>query len=175
MLAVAHGWRFELSETTFKLVAAAMLILAFVVQRDIFKFASLISLTLVFTVLFGEGRGPRDFVRSFFGVHKVVETDNGQFRILMHGVTEHGAQRIRNASGQPVSGRPEALTYYHDASPLVEGIAAMRARRNGPIRIAIIGLGTGSLACQVNPDDVLHFYEIDSAVRSSVVRRSNTC
>jgi hypothetical protein len=142
----------------------AILVLAFVFQRDVLKFSSLVGLALLFTFLFGEDSGKRDFVRSFFGVHKVQETDNGQFRILKHGVIEHGAQRIRDADGRPVTGRPEVLTYYYDGSPLAQGIAAMRERRNGPIRLGIVGLGAGSLACHTSPGDLLHFYEIDPAV-----------
>ena len=34
----------------------------------------------------------------------------------------------------------------------------------GPIRFAVIGLGTGSLACRAGPDDVVHYYEIDPAI-----------
>ena len=166
VLVVAQIWRDELSDTAFNVMVGAVLVLAFVFQRDVLKFTSLIGLAFVLTILLGADSGQRDFVRSFFGVHKVIETDNGQFRILKHGIIEHGAQRIRDASGQPVTGRPEALTYYHDGSPLVEGIAAMRERRNGSIRLAIVGLGTGSLACQTNPGDFIHFYEIDPAVVS---------
>lgn len=164
MFAVARGSHYEFIDNEFEFAVVAILIVAFVFQRDPLKFASLIGLAFVFTILFGADSGQRDFVRSFFGVHKVLETDNGQFRILKHGIIEHGAQRIRDASGQPVTGRPEVLTYYHDESPLVQGIAAMRERRNGPIRLAIVGLGTGSLACQTNPGDLLHYYEIDPAV-----------
>ena len=40
----------------------------------------------------------------------------------------------------------------------------MRAARDGPIRIGVVGLGTGSLACQTEPGDTLRFYEIDPAV-----------
>ena len=75
----------------------------------------------MFVVLFGADAGKRDFVRSFFGVHKVMESDGGQFRILKHGTIEHGAQRIRDDDGKPLTGRPEPITYYHDQSPMVAG------------------------------------------------------
>ena len=45
-------------------------------------------------------------MRSFFGVHKVVESADGRFRMLYHGTTIHGAQRIRDDAGNPVTGRP---------------------------------------------------------------------
>ena len=79
--------------------------------------------------LFGADAGKRDFVRSFFGVHKIQEADDGQFRILKHGTIEHGAQRIRDADGKPLTGRPAAITYYHDKSPMVEG-PERRARQD---------------------------------------------
>ena len=33
-------------------------------------------------------------VRSFFGVHKIVVTPHGQYHVLMHGTTIHGAREI---------------------------------------------------------------------------------
>jgi spermidine synthase len=41
---------------------------------------------------------------------------------------------------------------------------AVRARNAGPIRYAVIGLGTGSLACRAQPADTVHYYEIDPAI-----------
>jgi len=103
-------------------------------------------------------------VRSFFGVHKINETADGQFRVFQHGTTEHGAQRIRNPDGTPVTGRPEPLTYYHVASPIAQGIKGARDRKQGPINLAVIGLGTGSTACLTEPNDKLTYYEIDPSV-----------
>ena len=40
----------------------------------------------------------------------------------------------------------------------------MRARVGGPIRYAVVGLGAGSLACRAEPDDIVHYYEIDPAI-----------
>ena len=34
-------------------------------------------------------------VRSFFGVHKIYDTPNEEFRVLMNGTTVHGAQQTR--------------------------------------------------------------------------------
>jgi hypothetical protein len=103
-------------------------------------------------------------VRSFFGVAKVVESPDGQFRILQHGTTMHGAQRIRAADGAPVNGRPEQLLYYWDGSGIAHTFDAVRAQRQGPIRYAVIGLGTGSLACRAEPQDAVDYYEIDPAI-----------
>jgi hypothetical protein len=47
---------------------------------------------------------------------------------------------------------------------MAEGIAAVRAHGMGTIKMAVIGLGTGSLAFYFEPGDTLDFYEIDPAV-----------
>jgi hypothetical protein len=164
MVAGERLFRPEFSETEFNMWMVALLALALLVHRTTLKFASVIALAFVFTVLFGADSGERDFVRSFFGVHKVAESDGGQFRVLKHGTIEHGAQRIRDAQGRPLTGRPDVLTYYHDRSPMAQGLRAARARKGAPIRIAVVGLGTGSLACQIKPGDELTYYEIDPAV-----------
>jgi hypothetical protein len=103
-------------------------------------------------------------VRSFFGVHKVADSEDGRFRILSHGTTLHGAERIRDGSGNPVSGRPDILMYYYDGSAMAQVMDAVRVRTAGPIRYAVVGLGAGSLACRAKPADTLRFYEIDPAI-----------
>ncbi len=88
------------SRILFNLWVAALLVLAFGVYRNVATFAGVITASLLFVFLFGADAGRRDFVRSFFGVHKVMESDAGQFRILKHGTIEHGAQRIRDDEWQ---------------------------------------------------------------------------
>jgi spermidine synthase len=163
-LYAAYVWQSELTETSFNLWVAALLVLAFGFSHYVLTFAGIIAASLMFVVLFGADAGKRDFVRSFFGVHKVMESDGGQFRVLKHGTIEHGAQRIRDASGRPLTGRPEPITYYHEQSPMVQGLKAARLKRGGPVNVAVVGLGTGTLACQMKPGDQLTYYEIDPAV-----------
>ena len=103
-----------------------------------------------------------DRVRSFFGVHKVVDRADG-VRVLQHGTTIHGAERMIDIeAGSGV--RPVPLTYFHANSATVQTIAAARARTGGPITVAIIGLGAGTLACYSEPGDDWTYYEIDPAV-----------
>ncbi len=102
--------------------------------------------------------------RSFFGVHKVHDSDDGQYRLLQHGTTTHGAQRIRDEAGKQVTGRPEPLTYYFRGSPISEVLDAARARKGAPLKIAAVGLGAGSMTCLVDPADELGFFEIDPTV-----------
>ena len=56
------------------------------------------------------------------------------------------------------------MTYFHANSATVQTIAAARARTGGPITVAIVGLGAGTLACYSEPGDDWTYYEIDPAV-----------
>jgi spermidine synthase len=104
-------------------------------------------------------------VRSFFGVAKVIETSDHRFRILQHGTTMHGGQRIEAPDGErPADERPEQLLYYFDGSGIAQTFDAMQAQTAHPQRYAVIGLGTGSLACRARPGDHIDFYEIDPAI-----------
>jgi hypothetical protein len=104
-------------------------------------------------------------VRSFFGVHRVVEDPTGRFRILMHGTTLHGAEHIRNADGTPASGgRPEPLTYFYFGGPIGDAIAASRASQGRLAGVAVVGLGAGSLACHRQEGEAWTFFELDPHV-----------
>jgi hypothetical protein len=103
-------------------------------------------------------------VRSFFGVHKIEVTPDGRFRTLRHGMELHGAQRLTTDDGKPFTGRAELSTYYHRASPIAEAIAAVQAKKGGPINMAVIGLGAGLMACLARPEDKLDYYEIDTDI-----------
>ncbi len=164
MLVVSGLNGHELPDRSFNLWIAAILVLSLALQRSVATFAGAIAASVLFIVLFGVDAGKRDFVRSFFGVHKVQEVDGGRFRILKHGTIEHGAERIRNEDGTPVTGRPVPITYYHDQSPMAQGLRAARQKSGGAISAAVVGLGTGTLACQMEPGDQVTFYEIDPAV-----------
>jgi len=103
-------------------------------------------------------------VRSFFGVARVEESADGRFRVLSHGTTLHGAERIRDANGNPVGGRPDVLMYYSDGSAMAQVMDVVRARNPSGIRYAVVGLGAGSLACRAQAADTVHYYEIDPAI-----------
>ena len=102
--------------------------------------------------------------RSFFGVTRIDETGDGAIRRMMHGTTLHGAIRLRNTDGSPVSGRPTPTTYYTLAGPMGETIAAIRKARGSLDHAAVVGLGAGTLACHFGPSERVTFYEIDPVV-----------
>src|ERR1700730_11289917 len=148
---------------TFNRAAMVLLLACVAFWRAHIPFAAIIASVLVAShTLFEQPETVS--VRSFFGVAKVVESPDGQFRILQHGTTMHGAQRIRAADGAPVNGQPEQLLYSRDRSGVGQTFDAVRAQRQGPIRYAVIGLGTGSLACRAEPQDTVDYYEIDPAI-----------
>lgn len=51
--------------------------------------------------------------RSFFAVHSIFQTQNGQGRYLQHGNTLHGAERAADAAGNPLTARTEPASYFH--------------------------------------------------------------
>jgi hypothetical protein len=153
-----------LNETAFNSTVGALLAASVLFWRAPLPFAAVIAFVLLVNHSVVEQAGAVS-VRSFFGVSKISETADGQFRLLQHGTTLHGGQRIREADGQLAAiDPPELLLYYWDGSAISETFEAVRARVDGPIRFAVIGLGAGSLACRAAPDDTVHYYEIDPAI-----------
>lgn len=104
-------------------------------------------------------------VRSFFGVHKLTTTDDGRFLTLYHGTTLHGAMRLRNDDGTLALGRPEPTTYYSYDGAIGSTIVSVRKAHNGVLpSVAVIGLGSGSLACHAAVGEAWTFLEIDPQV-----------
>lgn len=93
--------------------------------------------------------------RTFFGVHTVLHSQSRQQRILMNGVTLHGIQSTEQALNKlPTS-------YFHPSGPAGQLLGVFGG---GFERVAVIGLGAGTLAAYVAPGSQLDFYEIDQAV-----------
>ncbi|MEO6945256.1 MAG: fused MFS/spermidine synthase [Nitrobacter sp.] len=143
-------------------VLAALLAVAARVNR--WKVAATMMLALVLIRVYPADDGRVETVRSFFGVHKIVVTPNGQYHVLMHGTTIHGAERLQNDDGTPITGRPEPISYYHRDGGIGQAIAAIRERKGGPIRVAVIGLGAGTLTCASQPGENWRFFEIDQSM-----------
>ncbi|MGH1349535.1 MAG: spermidine synthase [Methyloligellaceae bacterium] len=99
----------------------------------------------------------KESFRGFFGVNYVSESSDGKYRLLTHGTTLHGAQKIDGASP------PEPLTYYHYDSAFADAFKVLRKDRELKT-VGIVGLGAGSLACYKRPDELWTFYEIDPLV-----------
>jgi hypothetical protein len=153
----------EIDENIYNWIIAALLVLTVLFWTDPLPFAAIIAFVLIGNHYANETGNSRA-VRSFFGVHKITETSDGRFRTLSHGTTLHGGQRIRDDNGNAITGRPEPIMYYYDGSGLAQVLDAARAHANRPINYAVIGLGTGSLACRAEANDTVHYYEIDRSI-----------
>jgi hypothetical protein len=145
-------------------VAVAALLLAVLLRANRYKVAAMVVLALVLIRVYPADDGRVDTVRSFFGVHKIVVTPHGQYHVLMHGTTIHGAEKIQNDDGTPVTGRPEPISYYHKDGGIGQAITAIRERKGGPIKVAVIGLGAGTLTCASEPGEDWKFFEIDQSM-----------
>jgi hypothetical protein len=95
--------------------------------------------------------------RSFFGALAVTEQGGEHARrSLLHGATRHGVQAIAPEA------RAEPLSYFSEEGPIGQVF------RHGPIRpdarVAVVGLGVGSLMAYAQPSQRWTFYEIDPLV-----------
>jgi len=94
--------------------------------------------------------------RNFFGILRIVDSTAGT-RNFMHGTTLHGAQPKSPAL------RLIPITYYHRQGPLGDVFKILDDRIE-PQKIAVLGLGAGTIACYAQPGRSFDFYEIDPAV-----------
>jgi hypothetical protein len=168
LAAPALGFGFDVEERTFQIVIGGLLLLALAVEvlgwQAPLAFAGLIAITFMLARLYEPDADRRLTVRSFFGVLKIMQTADNKFRVLMHGTTIHGAERTADIFAGPGQRTPEPLTYYHANSALTRALEAARARKGEPMRVAVIGLGTGTFVCWAQPGDAWDIYEIDPAV-----------
>ena len=100
-------------------------------RRDTARFAALAVVAFIVTGVWQPGLQRRSRRRAASSACIAWSRPRrGTHRLLHHGTTIHGAERVREADGTPVTGRPEPLTYYYFGGPISEGVAR-RARRAG--------------------------------------------
>src|SRR6266567_1304983 len=154
----------RLDDNLITLFLGALLSLTVYFWRAPLAFAAIIAFVLVLGHYQYSDAINNFVVRNFFGVLAAAETGDGRFRVLWHGGIGQGAQRIRDRDGNPVTGRPEMISEFQAGAGIAQTFDAVRARVGGAISYAVIGLGTGSLACQARPEDSAIFYELDPDV-----------
>jgi hypothetical protein len=158
--------KYVTDEKAFNWTIGALLVIAGIVSKEALPFAAVMATVFIIGTNYRPDNDVRETMRSFFGVHKITETSDGQYRVFLHGTTIHGAERIRDDNGEPYRDRPPMITYYHDNSPMGTALKATRARVGGPIKVAVVGLGTGTFACFREASDTFTFYEIDKTVET---------
>lgn len=96
----------------------------------------------------GGRRGIR--LRNYYGIYRIFDRDG--IRYLQHGTTQHGRQYLTGPK------REVPLSYFHPSTPAAEILQAWQPRLGD---VAIIGLGTGSLAAYAAEGQRVTFYELD--------------
>lgn len=95
--------------------------------------------------------------RSFFGVYRVIDFYAQDYHLFYHGATLHGLQSTDPAR------HTQPLGYFYPSGPLGQVFTALNQKLAGR-KIAVIGLGAGSIACYAQPGQRWTFYEIDPMV-----------
>ena len=143
-------------------VVVSLLALACLGRRWPFAF-SLAALMLSYggwTTLVHSYEGTR--TRSYFGIYEVTDRlDADQrpiARILTHGTTLHGIQNLLpGLETLPTS-------YYARRSGIGLALTNADAMFGAHPRVAVVGLGTGTLSCYARPNQAWTFFEIDPAM-----------
>jgi hypothetical protein len=151
-------------ELAFGLVACAAL-LAFQMRRAHPVFVTLAVGALVFT-LGAEVWQIKEFygntllaTRNFYGVLRVQEFGEAAslHRSLIHGTILHGTQYLA-----PDLAR-SPTTYYTQTSGIGRVLESLHPSTR-PLKVGIIGLGTGTIATYGSKGDIYRFYDINPAV-----------
>ena len=152
-------------ELAFGLIACAAL-LSFQVRRAHPVFLVLAVASLLFTVG-AAGWSIHSFyentvlaTRNFYGVLRVQEWGVGTasyHRSLVHGTILHGTQY----PGPSLERQP--TTYYTATSGIGRALESLHPSVE-PLKVGVIGLGTGTIAAYGAKGDVYRFYDINPAV-----------
>ncbi len=109
-----------------------------------------------------EHRRPLHSERTFFGVVRVFEgarETNEWRRDLWHGGIAHGSQWLA-----PERRREPTLYYYRGTGVELALNRHPKRDRGEPLRVGVVGLGTGTLAVWGRAGDEFRFHELDPAV-----------
>jgi hypothetical protein len=111
----------------------------------------------------GSSQGPSGQLlhveRNFFGVIRVTHDAERNAHRLFHGSTLHGQQSVDPAD------RCEPSTYFTRSGPIGQVFDVLEPRLEEPgARVAIVGLGAGTLASYCQTGQRWTFFEIDGAV-----------
>ncbi len=118
--------------------------------------------TAIAATVTGGRQGAIASARNFYGILRVMARDesaqgdpNGAYRELQHGRTRHGIQYLR------ADRKDWPTTYYGPHSGVAIALNALDVPHR---RVAVVGLGAGTLAAWGRPGDTFRFYEINPDV-----------
>jgi hypothetical protein len=166
---IARGVHLEPEQLYMVLTVGVPAVMCYTFVERSFRFAlGLGALLLTFGMSSELKTGILHQERSFYGVlrvEKAVESEGWKryswegekYRRLIHGTTMHGKQFLSDER------RDEPLTYYHLSGPIGQ---LMTVYNHDPRHnLAVIGLGTGTMAAYALPGQHITFYDIDPVVR----------
>jgi spermidine synthase len=116
------------------------------------------ALTIIIAELIAPGKVV-DMERNFYGIVKIFDTSytihdtTTTARFMSHGTTIHGFQVLDKEYARTPT------TYYTASGPVSTVFSTYH-----PKKVAIIGLGVGTMNCYGTPQSNLTFFEIDPAV-----------
>ena len=134
------------------LVPCALVLYSFAARP--YRFALGVGAFIISAMLVGGSADVLHTERSFFGINKVKRIEQGRKTTLIHGTTMHGTEFV------DAKLRREPLAYYARSGPVGQALALAGPRPE----VAVIGLGTGALACYRRAGERWTFFEIDAAV-----------
>ena len=149
-IVMAAWWRYRFSKRAGLRDALLMIALSIL--------SGATSYMAVFT--FRDLQGSHLLARNFYGALRVTDlpplVPGDDRRLLLNGSINHGEQFLAPEK------RREAITYFSHASGL--GVGLDELGKDGPLKVGVIGLGTGTIAAYCRPGDTYHFYEINPLV-----------
>jgi SAM-dependent methyltransferase len=150
----------QVSQNASLAVGAALALATLVAFRRRIRFALTLAVLIVGYRLalpgFLDDYQTLKLARDFFGIKKVVFDLDSNMRKLLHGDTLHGME----SQDPTLSGKP--LSYYHETGPVGDIMKLISVRPNQ--HVAVVGLGTGSMAGWGRPDRHITFFDIDPQV-----------
>jgi hypothetical protein len=146
------------------LVGAALAIALLLQRRSVVLLGAAAGVALVAALFFGSQvkkgiEGTRVLTRNFYGTLETydapADSTGYPYRILIDGVIVHGVQYLDG----PLRDKP--VSYYGPSS----GIGRLiEAKKDKPLKIAVVGHGSGTMAAFGRPGDTITFYEINAKV-----------
>lgn len=141
------------SFTTFQISAVLALIVLVVFQQS--KFSLVASLFILFAFIFLPALQQDEILvqeRNFYGIKKVV--NRGTTHALISQSTVHGLQFMGDA-------QPSGFHSYYGA---IKPVLDLMKHEWHSLPVTLIGLGIGTVACQLRQEDQLKIIELDDQV-----------